>query len=173
MQGIIYFAIVAYIGFLRLAGKEELIPLYSSQLSGARRYAVLSRNLIDVTDREDRITHIRLMRELGLDVQEFVRMQARYLLDDFQDDDVGYPAQGKFTLFEDVQTDTGVVHRVKKDFFGDDADVVARVDMLLIRSLEWYLLVDGLWSETFTVGTILYLRFYSKFSRYGILDSGG
>jgi nuclear pore complex protein Nup107 len=153
--------IVAYISFLRLAGKEELIPLYSSQLSGARRYAVLSRNLIDVTDREQRVLQIKLMRDLGLDVQEFVKMQARYLLDDFEDTDPGYPATGKFTLFEDVRTDAGMVHKVRKDFFGDDMDVVERVDMLLIRSLEWYLLVEGLWTETFTVGTILYLRFYS------------
>ena len=34
--------------------------------------------------------------------------------------------------------------------------------MLFIRSLEWYLLVDGLWSETFIFGTMLYLRFFSE-----------
>lgn len=155
--------IVAYISFLRLAGKEELIPLYSSQLSGARKYAILSRNLIDVTDHEQRVTQIKLMRELGLDVQEFVRMQARYLLNDYEDTVTGYPATGNFKLFEDVETPTGTVRKVRKDFFGDDPDKIERADMLLIRSLEWYLLVDGLWSETFTVGTILYLRFFSTF----------
>jgi nuclear pore complex protein Nup107 len=152
--------IVAYISFLRLAGKEELIPLYCSQLSGTRKYAILCRNLIDVTDHEQRITQIRLMRELGLDVQEFVKMQARFLLSDYPDEVVGYPAAGNFRLFEDAPNSNVSERHIRRDFFGDDPD--ERIDMLLIRSLEWYLLVDGLWSETFTVGTMLYLRFFSE-----------
>ena len=156
--------IVSYISFLRLAGKEELIPLYCSQLSGSRRYATLCRNLIDVTDHEQRVTQIKLMRELGLDVQQFVKYQSRYLFADYPDptDRTGeYPAAGKFKLLEDSLDDTG--RKVRKDFFGDDIEKVERIDMLLIRSLEWYLLVDGLWSETFIIGTMLYLRFFSEY----------
>ena len=152
--------IVAYISFLRLAGKEELIPLYCSQLSGTRKYAILCRNLIDVTDHEQRVTQIRLMRELGLNVQEFVKMQARFLLSDYPDEVDGYPAAGNFRLFEDAPNSNVSERHIRRDFFGDDPE--ERIDMLLIRSLEWYLLVDGLWSETFTVGTMLYLRFFSK-----------
>lgn len=156
--------IVAYISFLRLAGKEELIPLYCSQLSGARRYATLSRNLIDVTDHEQRITQINLMKELGLDAQEFVKFQSRYLFADYPDenDRTGeYPAAGSFKLLEDSLDSSG--QKVRRDIFGDDPEKVERVDMLFIRSLEWYLLVDGLWSETFMVGTMLYLRFFSQY----------
>jgi nuclear pore complex protein Nup107 len=157
--------IVAYISFLRLAGKEELIPLYCSQLSGARRYATLSRNLIDVTDHEQRITQINLMKELGLDAQEFVKFQSRYLFADYPDetDRTGeYPAAGNFKLLEDSLDSSG--RKVRRDIFGDDPEKVERVDMLFIRSLEWYLLVDGLWSETFMVGTMLYLRFFSQYT---------
>lgn len=157
--------IVAYISFLRLAGKEELIPLYCSQLSGARRYATLSRNLIDVTDHEQRITQINLMKELGLDAQEFVKFQSRYLFADYPDetDRTGeYPAAGSFKLLEDSLDSSG--RKVRRDIFGDDPEKVDRVDMLFIRSLEWYLLVDGLWSETFMVGTMLYLRFFSQYT---------
>ena len=50
---------------------------------------------------------------------------------------------------------------------GQDSETLDRIDLLLIRSLEWYLLVDGLWSETFMVGRMLYQRFYSKFSHLG------
>jgi len=157
-QSVIENVIVSYISFLRLAGKEELIPLYCAQLSGTRRYATLSRNLIDVTDHEQRVTQIKLMRELGLDVQEFVKFQSRYLFSDYPDETVGYPATGKFKLLEDAP---GSGRKIRKDFFGDDPDKVERVDMLFIRSLEWYLLIDGLWSETFTVGTMLYMRFFS------------
>jgi nuclear pore complex protein Nup107 len=157
-QSVVENVIVSYISFLRLAGKEELIPLYCAQLSGTRRYATLCRNLIDVTDHEQRVTQIQLMRDLGLDVQEFVKFQARYLFADHPDTTDGYPAANNFKLLEDGPTG----RKVKSDFFGDDPDKVERLDMLFIRSLEWYILIDGLWSETFAVGTMLYLRFFSE-----------
>jgi nuclear pore complex protein Nup107 len=159
-QSVIENVIVSYISFLRLAGKEELIPLYCSQLSGSRRYATLSRNLIDVTDHEQRVTQIKLMRELGLEVQEFVKFQSRYLFNDYPEAADGYPATGNFKLLEDAPDGPG--RKIRKDFFGDDPDKVERVDMLFVRSLEWYLLVDGLWTETFVIGTMLYMRFFSK-----------
>jgi nuclear pore complex protein Nup107 len=153
--------IVSYISFLRFSGKEELIPLYCSQLEGNRRYAVLSRMLIDVTDPEHRITHIRNMRQLGLNVQEFVNKQARYLFSDFPDRELNYPALENFKLFDGVRNAEGSGLEIKSDFIGEDTAKVPRIDVLLIRSFEWYLLVDGLWAETFKVGTLLYLRFFS------------
>lgn len=161
-QTVIENVIVSYIIFLRLSGKEELVPLYCSLLSGNRRYATLCRNIIDVTDPEQRVTQIRLMRELGLDVQEFVKFQSRYLIADHPDKSDGYPATGNFNLLEDGTEPSEQGLKLRKDFFGDDPDKVTRTDLLLIRSLEWYLLVDGLWSETFLFGTMLYLRFFSK-----------
>ncbi|RFU29997.1 hypothetical protein B7463_g6333, partial [Scytalidium lignicola] len=158
-KSIVENVIVSYISFLRLAGKEELIPLYCSQLSGTRRYATLSRNLIDITDHDQRVTQIKLMRELGLDVQQFVKFQSRYLFSDYPDESDVYPAAGNFKIIE--TSPEGGERKIRKDFFGDDDNVkVERVDILFIRSLEWYLLVDGLWSETFTIGTMLYLRFF-------------
>ena len=156
--------IVAYISFLRLAGKEELIPLYSSQLSGVRKYAVLARNLIDVTDHNQRVTQIKLMRELGLDVQNFVKMQSRFLLSDHPDESKDYPAARTFKLFEDNLSFKSSKWKLRHNIQGQYGEEPERIDMLLIRSLEWYLLVDGLWSETFSVGTLLYMRFYSKWS---------
>ena len=151
--------IVAYIGFLRLAGKEELIPLYASQLTGDRIYATLSRELVDVTDPEQRVTQIRLMRELGLDIQRFVRFQTRFLFMDFPDESVGYPADKTFKLLENEDESDEIGKKVRREFIGENID---RVDLLLIRSLEWHLLVDGLWSETFGTGVLLYKRFFSK-----------
>jgi nuclear pore complex protein Nup107 len=152
--------IVSYVSFLKLAGKEELIPLYCSQLSGTRKYATLSRNLIDITDKEQRVTQIRLIRELGLDVQEFVRMQSRYLFHDYPDTASDYPATNSFKLFRNGEKGR---REIIPDFFGEEGEDIERTDLLLIRSLEWYLLIDGLWSETFMIGTMLYSRFFSKF----------
>jgi nuclear pore complex protein Nup107 len=175
-KAVVEHVLVSYISFLRLAGKEELIPLYCSQLSGNRRYATLSRSLIDVIDREQRVTQLKLMKELGLDAQQFVKYQSRYLLGDYKDPTEGnnkYPANGNFKLLQDGPGDSGRI--IKNDFLGDDSEKVERVDLLLIRSLEWYLLVNGLWSETFKIGTILYLRFFSKpilpFAEQGCISS--
>ncbi|KAL3420700.1 Nucleoporin NUP84 [Phlyctema vagabunda] len=159
-QTVIENIIVSYISFLRLAGKEELISLYCSQLSGNRRYATLCRSLIDVTDPGQRVTQIKLMRELGLDAQQFVKLQSRYLMQDYPDRDETYPALGGFNVLEAIPweaADSG--RRVRRDFMGEP-DAVEQVDKLLIRSLEWYLLVEGLWSETFLFGSILYKRFF-------------
>jgi len=162
-QPIVENIIVSYISFLRLAGKEELIPLYSSQLSGNRRYATLSRNLIDVVNPEQRTTQIQLMKNLGLDVQEFVSFQARYLMRDYQDFEENYPA-AEFQMMELDPRSDGTGRRIIPDFFGKDPDAIERVDMLLIRSFEWFLLVDGMWSETFQFGTMIYLRFFSMYT---------
>ncbi|KAH8592421.1 107-domain-containing protein [Bisporella sp. PMI_857] len=152
--------IVAYINFLRLAGKEELIPLYCSQLTGNRRYATLSRSLIDVVNPEQRVTQIKLIKNLGLDAQEFVSYQSRYLLLDFPDTVEGYPATSGLKVTEADPRSDGSGRRIIPDFFGPDPDRIERNDMLLIRSLEWYLLVEGMWTDTFTFGTMIYMRFY-------------
>lgn len=152
--------IVAYISFLRLAGKEELIPLYAAQLSDERAYATLGRELLDVTDPEQRVTQIKLMKELGLDVQRFVRLQMKFLMDDYPDTEKGYPATGKFSvLLEARPMNEGVplVRRIRPDFMGDTVD---RPEMLMIRAFEWYQYVEGMWSETFRTGTMLYKRFF-------------
>jgi nuclear pore complex protein Nup107 len=159
--------IVAYIIFLRLSGKEELIPLYCSQLSGNRRYATLSRSLIDVTDHQQRETQISLMRQLGLDVQKFVSFQSRFLFMDHPDEDPDdYPAASKFHLLEESKVGRPGL-KVKRDFFGEgDGLTIEKNDLLFIRSLEWYMLVDGLWNETFRFGTLVYLRFFSEFKYF-------
>ncbi|POS85399.1 hypothetical protein EPUL_001842 [Erysiphe pulchra] len=150
---------VAYISFLKLAAKEELIPLYCSQLSGNRRYSILSRNLIDITDEDQQIVQLKLMRKLGLDPQEFVSLQARYLLDDFPDLTREFIALGNLKLFSDNFNSFSLSRSIKKEFISEEYSA-ERIDLLLIRSLKWYLLVDGLWDESFRFGTLLYLRFF-------------
>lgn len=164
--------VVAYINFLRLAGKEELISLYASHLSEDRCYEVLSRSLIDVVEEDQRRMQIRLMTDLGLDVQRFVRLQTHNLLADYPERTKDFPADNGLRILlpdNDQQVsiiiDTGRGEkelepcRVDLDFLSAR---VERPDMLLVRSLEWHLLVDGLWSATYRTGTELYKRFYSK-----------
>jgi nuclear pore complex protein Nup107 len=150
--------VVAYISFLRLAGKEELIPLYAAQLSDARTYSTLSRELLDVTDPDQRITQIKLMKELGLDVQRFVRLQTAFLFIDYPDTTPGYPAARTFSILVPGQhSNQGLSQKLRPNFIGN---AVARPEALLIRAFEWHLLIDGMWSETFRTGTALFVRFF-------------
>lgn len=151
--------LVAYINFLRLAGKEELIPLYAAQLSEKRCYDVLSRTLIDVVELDQRIVLIKLMKELGLDIQRFVELQTKNLLAEYPDTSDGFPADNNFKILENMREDSDMKKKITPGFIGQ---TVERSDMLLIRSLEWHLLVDGLWSTTFKAGTALYKRFFSQ-----------
>jgi nuclear pore complex protein Nup107 len=152
--------LVAYIQFLKLAGKQELIPIYAAQLSEDRCYEVLSMTLIDITNPEQRISMIRLMKELGLDTQLFVSSQAQNLFEEFIDDETDeYPADKSFKILKELPR-SDMSKSVQPDFIAERVD---RNDMLLIRSLEWHLLVDGLWSATFGAGVILYKFFYSKY----------
>jgi nuclear pore complex protein Nup107 len=153
--------VAAYISFLRFAGKEEFIPLYSAQLSGDRVYATLSRTLVDMNDPDQRLTLIGLIKGLGLDVQKFVRYQTSFLLQDNEETAVqGYPAKEKFSILQVDEKAPDSGYSISPEFIGTTID---RVDVLLIRSLEWHLLVDGLWSEVFKAGTFLYQRFYSMY----------
>jgi nuclear pore complex protein Nup107 len=103
------------------------------------------------------------MKDLGLNVQKFVTFQTAFVVKDNPDKSSGYPAEAKFKLL----TDGGEAHEMGKriipGFCGRDADI-DKADEQLIRSFEWFLLVDGLWSETFETGVLLYKRFFSRSS---------
>ncbi|KAG7104365.1 Nucleoporin NUP84 like protein [Verticillium longisporum] len=48
---------------------------------------------------------------------------------------------------------------IKIDFFGEDPDAISEEEELLIRSLEWLLLVDEAWPDVFFVGVKVYKYF--------------
>lgn len=156
--------IVAYISFLHYAGKEELIPLYAAQLSEDRMYAVLGRVLIDVLPPAQRETLIRLMQDLGIDVQRFVKWQTRCLMQDWYIPSEGYPAMDTVQIVGLLAGE----QRVLPSFTENQID---RIYLLLVRSLEWYLLVDGLWVETFETGAELYKLFFRQFTKSTLLST--
>lgn len=166
--------VVTYINFLRLAGKEELISLYAAQLSDVRCYEVLSRTMIDVVEEDHRVTQIKLMTDLGLDVQRFVELQTQNLFADHPEPESdGYPADNSLRILlpaSDKNGDDTQEGKLDNDYDPSRVDAnflsapIERPDMLLIRSLEWHLLVDGLWSATYRTGVQLYKRFYSNFT---------
>ncbi|KAK4128252.1 hypothetical protein N657DRAFT_638684 [Parathielavia appendiculata] len=154
--------IAAYISYLRLANLEEMIPLYCSKLYGARVYETLSRNLIHIVDNDARVHQLTIMRKLGLDLAQFVKAQPLIYLDDVQDLALRSEAKGRFKILEDGPATLKYGRVVKPDFFGEDSEFVDQEDDLIIRAMEWLMLVPGLFVESCTYAIRIYKYLLKK-----------
>ena len=154
--------LAAYITYLRLAGFEELIPLYCSKLESSRIYNVLSRSLMHLTDPERRVLELQLIRKAGLDALNFVTLQSRRIFDDLGDEQKATLAVSLFKIMDNAPPTMKYGRPIKTDFFGDDPDRIEHGDEQLIRSLEWLLLVEEAWPEVFAVGLRVYKYFLRK-----------
>jgi nuclear pore complex protein Nup107 len=157
--------IAAYISYLRLANLEEMIPLYCSKLYGARLNETLSRNLIHIVDNDARVHQLNIMTKLGLNLAEFVKSQPLIYLEDVQDESLRCEAKGRFKILESGPATLKYGRVVKPDFFGEDAEFVDQEDGVIIRSMEWLMLVPGLFEETCTYAIRIYKYFLSVFPR--------
>lgn len=155
-------AIAAYVSFLRLANLEMMVPLYCSKLLGPRVYETLARNLIQIVDQEARVNQLSIMRRLGLDLAEFAKTQPRVFLEDVKDSQASCEARGNFRILQDGPHTLKYGRIIKPDFFGEDAEFVDRDDELIIRAMEWLMLVPGLFVETCTYAIRVYTYFLSK-----------
>jgi nuclear pore complex protein Nup107 len=154
--------IAAYVSFLRLTNLEETIPLYCSKLLGPRLYQTLSRNLIHVVDHEARLHQLSIMRNLKLNVAEFARTQPQIYLDDVKDLQVACGAKGNFKILAPGPATLKYGRLVDVDFFGEDPELLDREDEKIIRSMEWLVLVPGLFVEACTYAIRIYKYFLSK-----------
>ncbi|KAI0828388.1 nuclear pore protein 84/107 [Hypoxylon sp. FL0890] len=154
----------AYVTTLRLTGLTDIMPLYCRQMQGDRAFFTLSRNVISVTDQQEREILLRLMEKLDMDIAEFVRYQPRSLLEQHPLQDDQQPAFGRFTVVSNEPPTLKYGRPLKPDFLGEPPENLSDVDEHLIQSLEWFLLVDGLWHELFHYGTAIYKRFLKQFN---------
>ncbi|CAK7203308.1 Nucleoporin nup84 [Sporothrix eucalyptigena] len=167
-------AIASYISFLRLARLEELIPLYASKLLGERCYTNMALNLIHIEERDVQQRLLQLMRKLGLDPVKFVKTLPQIFLADVADaeqarqDNNEKPACLSFSMLQNSAPTLKFGRLIKPGIFGTatelpgDADgvlLVDKADELLIRSMEWMMLVDGLALETCDFGVRIYKYF--------------
>ncbi|KAK3301170.1 nuclear pore protein 84/107 [Chaetomium fimeti] len=148
--------IAAYISYLRLASLEEMIPLYASKLCGTRLHETLSRNLMHIIDNDVRVHQLTIMRKLGLDLAEFAKRQPSIYLEDVQDQSLRCEAKGRFKILEPGPATLKYGRLVKPDFFGEDAEFVDDEDELIIRAMEWLILVPGQFVETCTYTIRIY-----------------
>ncbi|KAI0176620.1 nuclear pore protein 84/107 [Pestalotiopsis sp. NC0098] len=156
-------ALAAYISALRLNDLIELLPLYCSKLKGDRAFYTLSRNVSTVVAAEDRKTLLRIMEKLGMDIAEFVVFQPHSLLKEHPEEPTDAFKNG-FKLLMDEPPTVRFGRRLMPDFLGEQLERLDPVDEQLVQSLEWMLLVDGLWDETFAVGVAIYKRFLKSYN---------
>ncbi|KAI1489369.1 nuclear pore protein 84/107 [Biscogniauxia mediterranea] len=153
--------ISAYVSTLRLNGMIDLMPLYCSRLQGDRAFFTLSRNLRGVVDTSDRDMLLRIMEKLGMDIAKFVVFQPYSILQQAAETEHP-PAFGALSIFTNDPPTLKYGRPLKPDFFGDEPEIPDATDEQLIQSMEWFMLVDGLWDELFQVGTIIYKRFLKQ-----------
>ncbi|KAI0136265.1 nuclear pore protein 84/107 [Xylariales sp. AK1849] len=155
--------LAVYVSTLRLNSLVELLPLYCSKLQGERSFFTLSRNVSKVTDVGERQTLLRIMEKLGMDIAEFVVFQPNSLLKEHPEN-VDDLSSGNLTIVMNEAPTLKYGRRLMPDFLGVIPDELDMVDEQLIQSLEWMMLVDGLWDETFDTGVAIYKRFLKTFS---------
>lgn len=153
-----------YVSTLRLTGLTDMMPLYCNQMHGDRAFFTLSRNVTTVTDPHEREILLRLMEKLGMNVAEFVQFQPYSLLQEHPEPEDHQPPFGRFTVFSNDPPTLKYGRPFKPDFLGEPPERLNKIDEHLIQSLEWFLLVDGLWNEFFQFGTAIYKRFLKQFN---------
>ncbi|KAI5462992.1 nuclear pore protein 84/107 [Mariannaea sp. PMI_226] len=154
--------LASYTNYLRLAGLQELIPLYCSILPASRSYEVLSYNLITEEDPEQRLIQLKLIRNAGIDVLEFVKTQAWLMYEDVsmpKNIKGDFPAKNSFSIIAPGPPTSQMGRPVKADFLADDEDNIDPKHEYLIRALEWLMLVSETWPDVFSIGTKVYKFF--------------
>ncbi|KAK3996460.1 nuclear pore protein 84/107 [Cladorrhinum sp. PSN332] len=154
--------ITAYASYLRLANLEEMVPLYCSKLSGDRLYEAMARNLIHIVGDEPRNHQLTIMKKLGLNLEEFAKKLPAIYLEDVRDQALRCEAKGKFKILEDGPATLKYGRIVNPDFFGEDAEFVDTEDEMIIRTMEWLMLIPGMFAETCAYAVRVYKYLLKK-----------
>ncbi|KAK5161598.1 hypothetical protein LTR04_004108, partial [Oleoguttula sp. CCFEE 6159] len=128
--------IVAYIEFLCLAGKTEMMPLYASRLSKNRAKMALGRLLPAIRSPSEQLQQVRLMKQSGIEPIEVLREQYLFLMSHVTTnvDVVGNPGR------------IGIIHYSTSPFLPED---VEPAEEAVIQSMDWFLMLEGQWDVTF------------------------
>ncbi|OAQ91520.1 nuclear pore complex protein [Purpureocillium lilacinum] len=154
--------LAAYTEYLGQAKLDELIPLYCSILAPPRQYEVLSWNMIHEQDPERRVTQLKLIKRVGIDVLQFVETLAKLVFEDLGDHSGGETPTEPFSILMDGPPTARLGRGIKADFFGDDEAAISIKEEHAVRSLEWLLQVQVAWPEVLRIGVQVYKHFFKR-----------
>jgi nuclear pore complex protein Nup107 len=154
--------VAAYIEFLRITKRFQLIPLYAAQLSADRPIACLARVLPDIKNEEEQRGIIRLMDQYGIDPVYVVSQNYILTADRLYGGDSPKHIS-KFEILERTEDPIFPGRRVKHLLpslkTGPDEEA-------LIDTLRWHIHLDTDRQHTFGNLHSALLYFLRKFSAY-------
>ena len=148
--------VTAYIEYLSKAGKQQLLPLYAARLSPSRATNCLARQLPLIQDHSERQTVMSLMEQSGLDTPGVLMRQLQLIIFDAPPRPLGSAPFSLLEILESPAGNTGRMRPVRTSFIGS---TISDDEYDLINGFEWYLLIQGHWRQTMTMGTVLYKHF--------------
>lgn len=149
--------VAAYIEFLRISKRIQLIPLYAAQLTPERAAFCLARVLPDVKNSEEQRRCVALLESYRIDVIEVVAQSFTFAFRNSgftHFDDEGYsvithPIK-RFSIMDRVTTAQEQVLwpgvRIKRDF---DGSTVEPKEEAIIEALQWYQYIGSDYQQTF------------------------
>lgn len=149
----------AYLDFLSKAGKQQLLPLYASRLSPVRATDCLARQLPIIQDYTERQTVMSLMKQSDIDVPDVLMKQLTLIIQDAPQRPRGSAPFPQLEILEPAATNIGLVRPIKRAFIGNS---ISADEQDLINGFQWYLLLEGNWELTMSMGTIVYTHFLRK-----------
>ncbi|KAK5123074.1 hypothetical protein LTR85_003270 [Meristemomyces frigidus] len=138
--------LVSYIQALRVAGKRDHTPVYASRMTRERYTITMSRVLQDVTRPSEMGELLGLIRkEYDMDVVHILLEQLEFTLYDRLD---SAPAvRHPLRILEDCEISQ--LHPGQRIMEGFLPETMHDNDMALVRSLQYFQLLDGQWKVTF------------------------
>lgn len=149
--------VAAYIEFLRITKRIQLIPLYAAQLLPERAAHCLARVLPDIKNSEEQRRCVALLEQYRIDVVEVVAQSFTFAFRNSgftHFDNEGYsvitnPIK-RFKIMEKVTTAQEQVLwpgvRIKREFDGDASEPKEEA---IIEALQWYHYIGNDYKQTF------------------------
>lgn len=145
--------IVAYIDYLRRAGKQQLLPLYAARLSPGRANSALGRQLAFIQDQKEREMLMRLMSHSGINILHVLTKHLQLSIDESAPNSSNNTAYPKIQILESTKDEKDFIYPIKKGFMGES---MTGGEQSLINGFGWYLLLENYWQQTLSAGTVLY-----------------
>lgn len=147
--------LAAYIDFLRLAGKMHLIPVYAARLSRERGEITLARVLPSIVHHAERQEYMALLAQYDFDIVGILLFQYEFATSCSTLQSENEKVIERFEVLETVSDAMWPGVRIAIH----DKQKLHVDEEILIRSMEWFLLVEGQWAITFATLAELAIEF--------------
>lgn len=137
--------LVAYIQFLLLAGKMQLLPAYCAQLNAEAASPTMARILPAITDPGQRMHYVKLMESCDMDVNDVLLNQYEFALEYSPLLKAGTDSFRGLKILASVDDTRWPGKRIRLE----RNKPLEEEEKTIVHSMEWYLLVEGYWQETF------------------------